>query len=309
MKKLIVWLLLLGLLTACKKDDPVFDQAFADGIEAIAKGEYQTADAYLDTAQKIQPKNQAVKEYRQQLRQLTKADQQIQQGHLSAAQTTLDQLQKNGDLSRVLMERVNNLTQTVNDNQEIVAKFNDELAKVRSSLSADQLPEAEAQLQKIDQDDLAVPFLADEKEEYQRLTAQLQKKVLEQAVAEAKKEQQSSGAKESATSEKPIIPEELQDVWYEELANQPNGDYEKPAVKLTADTVYFYYNEREYQITQVDQRENEYILYWDMNIFAKRYGNQALGNNPLPFQVYLTPPEEGRIYSILKWGKDTFYSE
>ncbi len=62
------------------------------------------------------------------------------------------------------------------------------------------------------------------------------------------------------------------------------------------------YNQRVYEITNAQHWNNEYVLEWDMNAFARRYGNGSLGENPLPFQFFVTPATSETNYVTLQMG-------
>lgn len=305
MKKGIILALLILVLSGCSDQteaQKVADTALADGITAIAKGQYQQAEAYFATASKTSESDK-LKEYRQRLELLMAAQDRVDQGDVNGARRIIKELQGKS-LTRVFQQRVQELNKIIDGRETIISETETTLTEGQKLLDENKLTEAQAKLQELLQKDLSPDYLKKQRETLLQQQRTLMDKQLA-AIAEKAQENEST----AATSDSVEIPQELQDVWYTQLPTQANGDMENPALKITGNIVYFYDTQQEYEVTEVHQAGDTYTLSWDMEKFAQRYGSQALGTNPLPFQMILVPPTDLTPYWTMKLGATNLYTE
>lgn len=304
-KKGIRLIVLLLILSGCgdqTEAQKVADTALADGITAIAKGQYQQAEAYFATAGKTSESDK-LKEYRQRLELLVAAQERSDQGDIDGARRIMKQLQGKS-LTRVFQQRVQELNKTIDGRETVISETDTGLGESQKFLDENKLTEAQAKLQELLQKDLSPDYLKQQRETLLQQQRTLMDKQLA-AIAEKAQENEST----DAASDSVQIPQELQDVWYTQLPTQANGDMENPALKITGNIVYFYDTQQEYEVTEVHQDGDTYTLSWDMEKFAQRYGSQALGTNPLPFQMILVPPTDLTPYWTMKLGATNLYTE
>lgn len=292
MKKTIIFLFCLLFLTGCGENQ-AFDRGFSKGITATAKGQYEQALAYFSLAESLNPGDKELSRYQEQVEQLQHSTEEIAKGKLSAAKKIADQVVRNEKSSRIIKQKGSELLAEVADLEKQVDQVNDQINQLQELLTSGKRNEAIEQLVKIQKLDLTPAYLADEQTRVQQLTIQLVEQQAEKSEA--------VNDKPAVTTVK--IPQELQQIWYDAPADDAQR---QPIMEITETTVHFYYNDRFYTIRSFQQRMDEYILNWDMNLFAERYGPQALGNDPLPFQFFLTKDTHT---AILQMGETTMYGE
>lgn len=301
-KKILPLLLMVSLLGACsslRQTDA--DPNIQGGLSAVSKGQYEKAAAYFELAKTTQS-SKAVDNYQEQLAHMILIEEKLQQGDLSGAEEQLKQL-SNYTLTRSFQQKFEDLTKDLDTKQQTIAAVQKEIADLETLIKEKKFNESQSAIEKLLAQDLSPSYYLTDRQKLQELLQQY----FRERVADWETQKQQEQAAIEAKND--LVPASLQDVWYGKLPTQDNADYENPILKLTGTTLYDYRTDRVYEIIAVQWQGNNYMLQWDMNRFAQRYGNQALGNDPLPFQFTLVPATDETPYRTLKAVDGDYYSE
>lgn len=276
------------------------DPNIQGGLQAVSKGQYQKAAAYFELAQTHKDRA-AVSRYQQQLTQLILADEKLQQGDLAAATAHLQQLAQE-TLTRAFQQKYQDLSEALASKKATIATTQQAIATLETLVANRQFTEAQTALEKLLAQDLSAAYYQTDR---QKLLAVQQRYFREQQADWQAQKQHEQAAIEAQDD---LVPAALQAVWYEKAPTDGNQDNGQPVIKLTGTTLYDYRTDRVYEIIAVQWQENHYTLQWDLNRFAQRYGNQALGADPLPFQFTLEPATAEKNYRTLATTETAYYS-
>ncbi len=302
---LLVMALLSVGLSGCQNDSPAYKSAVSAGVTTAAKGNFQKAEAYFEMALSEKPEDETAKDYLEQVAAISKSQRQLSAGQLSQSRETVAALLKRNDLSRVIRQKAQEQSEEVKGVQQETDAFSGQLTEITKLMDENNYEEALNKWMEARNAADGKPALKEERGELDKILKRLVRQKSTYDVANKVAELTPPETEETQT---PLIPEILQGHWYSQPpAEDGNFAGQTPALTITKDSLLFTKEQRIYQITATDHWQSRYTLSWDMNAFSRRYGAGSLGENPVPFQFYLTAPTEEVSYTTLIWLEQTFY--
>ncbi len=297
--------LLAVSLAGCQSDPPAYKTAVSSGVTAAAKGNFQKAEAYFEMALKEKPEDETAKAYQAQTGAISKSQHQLAEGRLSESRETIAALLQRGDLSRVIRQKAQEQSEAVKAVQQETDAFSERLKEITNLMDQNKYGDALNKLVDARNAAEGKPALKEERGELDKILRRL---VRQKAAYDVANKVAELTPPETEETQAPLVPEVLQGHWYSgPPAEDGSFDDQMPVLTITKDNLMFAADQRIYQITGTDQWQARYTLSWDMNAFARRYGTGSLGENPVPFQFYLTESTEEAPYTTLTWQEQSFY--